>query len=75
MYIFDLSFLKLFADKLALLKDQHRKFNLFDWKNENIFKAERIPVYHPKNFGYRFCSIPFQGFGLICSNLSCYSGQ
>ena len=46
----DLSFLKLFADKLTLLEDQHQKFVLVDWKIEKIFKAEGIPVYDPKKF-------------------------
>ena len=46
----DLSVLKLFADKLTLLEDQHRKFILVDWKIEKIFKAEGIPVYDPKKF-------------------------
>ena len=40
----DLSFLKLFADKLTLLEDQHRKFILVDCKNEKISIAEGIPV-------------------------------
>ena len=40
----DLSFLKLFSDKLTLLEDQHQKFILVDWNNEKIFKAEAIPV-------------------------------
>ena len=55
----DLSLLKLFADKLTLLEDQHRKFILVDWKNEKIFKAERMQSIILKNFGYRFCCIPF----------------
>ena len=46
----DSSFLKLFADKLTLLEDQHRNSILFDWKNEKIFKAKGIPVYDPKKF-------------------------
>ena len=46
----DVSFLKLFADKLTLLEDQHRKFIFFDWKNEKNFKAEGILVYDSKIF-------------------------
>ena len=46
----DLSFLKLFADKLTLLEDQHQKFILVDWKNKKIFKVERIPIFDPEKF-------------------------
>ena len=46
----DLSFLKLFADKLTLLENQHQKFILVDKKNEKILKAEGIPVYDPEKF-------------------------
>ena len=44
----DLSFSKLFADKLTLLEDQRQKFILVDWKNKKIFKAEGIPAYNPE---------------------------
>ena len=46
----NLPFLKLFADKLDLLEDQYRKFILVDWKNEEIFKAEGIPVNNTEKF-------------------------
>ena len=46
----ELSFLKLFADKLTLLENQRRKFFFVDWKNEKIFKAEGILVYGPEKF-------------------------
>ena len=55
----DLSFLKLFADKLTLLKDQHRKFILVDCKNEKIFTAEGIPVYDLKKFWVSILQHPF----------------
>ena len=55
----DLSFLKLFADKLTLLEDQHRKFILFDWKNEKIFKAKGILVYDPKKIWVSILQHPF----------------
>ena len=55
----DLSFLKLFADKLTLLEGQHRKFILVDWKNEEIFKAEGISVYYPKKFWVSILQHPF----------------
>ena len=55
----DLSFLKLFADKLTLLENQHRKFILVDWKNKKNFKAEEIPVYDPKKFWVLILQHPF----------------
>ena len=55
----DLSFLKLFADKLTLLEAQHQKYIFFDGKDEKIFKAEGTPVYDPKKFRVSILQHPF----------------
>ncbi len=55
----DLPFLQLFADKLTLLEEQYRKFILVDWKNEEIFKADGIPVNDTEKFWISVLQHPF----------------
>ena len=58
MFIIDLSFLKLLANKLTLIEDQHRKF-IVDGKNEKIFIAEGISAYDPEKILVSILQHPF----------------
>ena len=55
----DVPFLKLFNDKITVLKNQYRNFILGDWKNEEIFKAEKIPVNDTEKFWGSVLQHPF----------------